>query len=579
MKGVIFSELRLNMYFNMKIILTIITIIFMINPVAGAEIKYVITGNKAVGGSEIEYAMESNKESPESAILELYQSRGYWNCHVDIIDSGVVDGSKAVAISEGVRYSFADIDYAGLKHYESDLLISRCGDLSGRAASSAVLEDHIAGLLEFYSGNGYPYTRITAEDFDIDDKDHSVDLTLNVSEGPQVVIDTVIINGNKITEDYVIRREIELAPGLEFDKRRLDDSVNRINALGFVSVSDPPGLFYDARPVRGVLVFNVAEHRSSYINGVLGYIPPQGERKEYLNGLIDIVLGNIMGTGRKAGLYFESTDPESRQVRIAYTEPYFLGTPLDMSLRFNQVDRDSTFMKIEAETDFRYRLGARSDLNLSLSVERITPGAADLYPEERYGGYSAGLSFSGNWFDYPYNPRHGYSFGLGIRYIRRIYVSTETYTPPKPEVNRTAADLKGSTVFKTIANNYIFLSGGVAGITSDGGYLPASERFGIGGRKTVRGYIEGRFFGSEIAFLRSEWRMLAGRSGRFYFFCDNGYYHFNNRDGESVDDWLTGFGLGVASRTAIGVVVAEFAWGKDDSFGEGKFHFGVESRF
>jgi len=551
--------------------------------------EIIFAGNKAISSSELRQSLKLDDSldslsiitNLSSEIAGVYQSLGYWNClsKIKLSTDSIGERVISIAIREGETFTYNKIKFDGLRYVPAALLFSQTGSIDGRTASLITLNSYIDNLLEFFAEYGYPFATITAREFNIDSENQEVALTLFVNEGPIVEIDTVIVLGNRVTSDNVIRREIQLPPGSTFKQHRLNSSVARINRLGYITVSDPPQLYFRGEPRQGVLVFQIAENKTSHIDGILGYVPSTGSGKEYLTGMMEIVLDNIMGTGRKAQIYYESTNPKSKELKFAYTEPYLLGTPLDWTLRFDQVDRDSTFIRVSAQMDFSYRLGPGTDLNLSLIAERITPGQSGFAPEERYTGYSTSVGVVGEYFDYPDNPRKGYAFDVSARYIKRIYPTTFNYVPLDPEINRTAGEVRSFIALGLSRNSILFFLGGVAGITGGNQYLPVSERYNIGGRRSVRGYLEGRHYGAIVSFIRSEYRILSGRDGRIFLFSDNGYYYFRDRDGRQADDVLSGFGFGAASKTRLGIVSAEFAWGRGDSFGEGKFHFGIENRF
>ncbi|MBD3169852.1 MAG: BamA/TamA family outer membrane protein [candidate division Zixibacteria bacterium] len=568
-----------------KFIIQISIVFALMIPDCVFAMEFFVDGNSVINSKKlinelqrIDFKATADSTSKlKSRIIEIYQKEGYWDIQFDNVR--VTGDSVFFDIREGRICNYYDIGLRGNAVFETGVLLEEVGKLDGKTASKANLESYINRLLEYYSVNGMPYARITPDGFKIDDRIKGVSLDLIISEGPEVEIDTVIIEGNKTTGDRIIRRELLLRPGMEFNQFKLAQSVRRINNLGFVEVKGKPGLYYDNLPSEAILKLTVEEIKSSYINGIFGYVPAVGSRDDYITGLLDITLDNIMGTGRKANVYYSAPDPDSRELLFSYTEPYFLGMPLDWTVTFNQVDRDSTYVRVSAEIALRYRLGINTDFNLYVDAQRTTPGAENIYPEERFTGYSISPGLSGNYFDDRRNPKSGYAYDLIVRYIKRIYESFGDYIPEEPEVNRTAVEFKSGIALKIFSSNVLYFEGGAMAVTTNGMFLPVSERYDAGGRKTVRGYLEGRYYGSTVGFLRSEYRLLTGRSGRIFLFGDNGYYYFRDRDGSKVEDFITGFGFGAASQTRVGMVTAQFAWGEGDSFGDGKFYFGIENRF
>ncbi len=565
----------------------LIIFITLISNAFGLELTF--EGNRAFTESQLRQAisfsenalLDDTLKSVHEQIAAFYQSSGYFGSSIEADSMSIdhTDSGYTINIDEGRQYKFGKVILDGLRIYSADNLFARVGKLGGAPAATENLNRYIKLLLDTYAEDGYPYVTIEVRSIAPDNEDYTADITLFINEGPLVRIDTVLISGNTVTADRVIRREIQLQPNDPFNRSELDNSVRRIRSLRFVTTTQQPLLYFSGQPKKGVVIFHVEERKTSTVNGVLGYVPSTGARQEYLSGSFDIILDNIMGTGRRGEIHYRSPNPDSREVNFSYTEPYFLGTPLDWTLGFDQIDRDSSFIKVSAQLSLRYRLSPATDLRFQASLERTTPGKADLFPEERFSGYSLSMGLRGDYFDYSDNPHKGYSFSAFVRYHKRIYNSYDDYIPPEPEVNRTAGELESSWAFPLTGRTLFFFTGGAAAITPSDRYLPVSERYNLGGGSTVRGYLEGRYYGSAIGYLRSEYRLLSGRDGRIYLFGDNGYYYFKNKNNQDVDDFLHGYGLGFAAKTRLGLLIAEFAWGESDSFSDGKFHFGLENNF
>jgi outer membrane protein insertion porin family len=65
-------------------------------------------------------------------------------------------------------------------------------------------------------------------------------------------------------------------------------------------------------------------------------------------------------------------------------------------------------------------------------------------------------------------------------------------------------------------------------------------------------------------------------------FFDSGYY-FREAEPErgvgSLEDFIFGYGVGLTVETGIGLLGVSFALAQGDSFGDGKFHFGILNEF
>ncbi len=79
---------------------------------------------------------------------------------------------------------------------------------------------------------GYAFTQVRY-DIKKDEKNGTADVIFNVIPGDKVSIRDVKISGNTRTLDRVIRRNVFLAPGDEFNLTDYNDSINKLRRSGF----------------------------------------------------------------------------------------------------------------------------------------------------------------------------------------------------------------------------------------------------------------------------------------------------------------------------------------------------------
>ena len=75
--------------------------------------------------------------------------------------------------------------------------------------------------------------------------------------------------------------------------------------------------------------------------------------------------------------------------------------------------------------------------------------------------------------------------------------------------------------------------------------------------------------------------MLSPRTYTFVFF-DSGYYLLEPIPEIGIlraEDFIFGYGIGIALDTAIGLLGVSFAFADGDTFSEGKIHFGIVNEF
>ena len=129
------------------------------------------------------------------------------------------------------------------------------------SSSSKNIQDAIDSLTFAAGIAGYANVQIRPREVR-DPVNHTIGITFQVDEGARVYVERIDIQGNTQTLDRVIRREIRVAEGDQYNPVQLDNAKNRIRSLGFfnpdkVEVNDEPGSTSD----RTVIKVKVEERR------------------------------------------------------------------------------------------------------------------------------------------------------------------------------------------------------------------------------------------------------------------------------------------------------------------------------
>ncbi|RMG28236.1 MAG: hypothetical protein D6732_18990 [Methanobacteriota archaeon] len=103
------------------------------------------------------------------------------------------------------------------------------------------------------------------------------------------------------------------------------------------------------------------------------------------------------------------------------------------------------------------------------------------------------------------------------------------------------------------------------------------DQIWFGGANSVRGFRESQFFGEQVVWLNTEYRLLMGP-----FSPPLPVYRQRllTRDfSDKVNQWLTSYGLGLRFPEPLGIVQVDFGLEKGAPFREGKLHFRVVNEF
>jgi outer membrane protein insertion porin family len=184
---------------------------------------------------------------------------------------------SADGVKLGPRTHLWDISFAGARRLTERALSKSANLKLGEPVSALKLEDATRRLRDAYRAEGFAYAdvRNTLEP----SPDHSrARVHFDVSEGEQVLVRGIVLRGNRLTDEDVIRARFALKVGQPYrsgDARSTQESVALLNVFESVDVSlEDPYLPQKHKTV----VVKVVERVSQYIDNRVGASSGDGVR-------------------------------------------------------------------------------------------------------------------------------------------------------------------------------------------------------------------------------------------------------------------------------------------------------------
>jgi len=445
----------------------------------------------------------------------------------------------------------------------------------------------IERILDRYEQIGHPLSRIEPGDFER--QGTRLNFSLRLWEGPKVIIDSIKVVGNEETQARVIAREFHLKSGEVYRKSKLDEGRRRLLATGlFTAVTEPEAVpFANQDSFRLLwhanLLVQVKEGRPNSAEGVMGYVPKEGE-KGYLTGYLRASLRNLLGTGREVGLRWERLVPSSSLLYFSYQEPYAFTLPLTLGGEVTHEIRDSSYIRTAGSLYARIPLSEEINLTLGFGRERIVPGSRQNNPNERSDKSLTEFGLAYRRLDLPLNPRAGLDLSGTAEYGIKGFPGRADHA----RVTRTEGD---ASFFVPLGKggegrglSLAILTHGRATVSTET-FIPPFEEYFLGGANSLRGYAEQQFLGSRVAWTNLELRRLLSRSSRVAAFYDFGTFAEKRLNPllpdstEKVRGTKQGYGLGLRMGNETSLLKIDYALGKGERFEQGKIHVGLESRF
>ena len=143
-----------------------------------------------------------------------------------------------ITVDEGNKYYFRDISWTGNSVFTTETLNSVLGIKKGDVYDIVSMEKRLYGggkqnemdISKLYRDNGYLFFNVTPVETNI--QNDSVDVEIRISEGKQATLNNIIINGNDLTNEKIVRRQIFTRPGYLFRQSDFERSVREIASLG-----------------------------------------------------------------------------------------------------------------------------------------------------------------------------------------------------------------------------------------------------------------------------------------------------------------------------------------------------------
>jgi outer membrane protein assembly factor BamA len=207
-----------------------------------------LTGNTAIPASEFAVALarlgpgdiyvESNVDAVVGAIRETYLRRGHAQVKVDSSvnekdattpGQGLV--RPAIVVSEGPQRTVGSIVFDGNEQFSDAALADMVSIRAGAPLYEPTLGLDTGRLLLEYQDAGFWSVHITPA-ITLSAEGARADVTFTIEEGPQTLVDHILIVGNVKTDPQVIQRELLLKPGEPLGLSDLIRSQQRVSALG-----------------------------------------------------------------------------------------------------------------------------------------------------------------------------------------------------------------------------------------------------------------------------------------------------------------------------------------------------------
>lgn len=550
--------------------------------------SYILQNVKTRVGAELDRAVVM---SDIQAIYDL----GFFS----YVDAQVESAADGLVLTYVVTENpvIKDIRFQGNTVYKEEKLKKLLFTQPGMIFNRVFFKNDIQRLREKFQADGYVMTRV--QDVQVEDGVVVVSIV-------EPRINDIVIQGNKRTKTYVIRRNIPLKNGDLFNSTLLRHSITKLRNLGFfedVNVGFEPLEGHDDVDIiltvqekrSASLVFSVSYGSSSGFGGGVSF------RESNLNGRA-LVLEAGFDVGDYKNYWLSLSDPYMDKKAFSWKIGGYQREDDDLTYRYtkNKQPREDIFQydekRLGGYLGFGRKFGKDEMYSWYLTTDwhrsktKWTKPAGGLSRAESQAKFdkivtkdslnskvfSTTLEISRNnvdkYLSYPKGDRET----VGVEQAWEVLGGEWNYTKYWGEAVA-YMPIKGLEDYINLGQTEdrpIVLAFRVrAGFSS--GKIPLSERYSLGGANSIRGYESGYFRGHEMFLGNAELRIPIDENFSLVVFYDIGNaWDKTEGDGFDFNDLEDSPGVGVRVKTPLGNVRLDVAKGN-----ETQFHFGFGEMF
>lgn len=396
----------------------------------------------------------NEKEYPNDKrlLLQAYSERGYRDAKI-VKDSiyYIEDGRMGIhfVIDEGKKYYFRDITWTGNSLYSANQLntilkIGKGDVYDVVSMEKRLFEAEEGNVSKLYRDNGYLFFNLSPVEVRIDGD--SVDVEMRMVEGKPATFNRIVINGNNITNEKVVRRQLWTKPGYLFSQTELERSLRDLASMGHFDpekIMSPTGYNilpnYNANTVD--VSYNVEEKPNSQLELAGGW---GGNTFVGTLGLSfnNFSIGRVfkksswrpvpLGDGQQFSLRFQTNGTYYTAFSLNFNEPWLTGkkpTSLNISAYYTRQTNSYYFYQNSGQSMEVYGLGAGIGTRLKwpdnwfVFYNELSWQTYKLTDWQYYFLFTDGISNNISWkfrlsrtsTDQTIYPRKGSDFQLGLQ--------------------------------------------------------------------------------------------------------------------------------------------------------------------
>jgi len=354
-------------------------------------------------------SFDASKLEDSERVRQAYRDRGYASAAVEtpqtqIRDQGGLNwftfrpnrGKRIdilMGIEEGGRYKLSSITFTGNKALTNEkALRSTFAVKDGEYFNATLIGKGLENLKKAYGQYGFINFGAIPK-LNYDDQKKTVAITVDIDEGKPFYVSRIEFQGNTITRDRVIRRELMLDEGSVYNSQLWEYSLLRLNQLEYfepLKVEQDSEAHQDADAGTVELLLKVKEKGKNSI-GMNGGM--SGMSGAFIG--LNYQTNNFLGLGETLSLQ-ANLGNVSRQFLFGFTQPYLKNRPINIGFQIFNNKQDYNAAKGMQATSGASTNLTSAEKSLTQNYNQASTGMnfSVSYPLKRHAFQSVGMTYS-----------------------------------------------------------------------------------------------------------------------------------------------------------------------------------------
>ena len=359
---------------------------------------------------------EQRIEYDKQLLKEFYKSKSFYDAQIESAFASMDKNNKftlTYSINSGKKYKFGDYDLkvSDLALKESD--INEIKNIPNKLLKNEFYSPQAINkvnkqITDFLENKKYGNFEINIQD--IKAADDKINIIVQLSEGQKSLVNKINIQGNTITEEKVIRDNLTISEGDQFNSSKIKKSVDNIKSKQLFVKVDYKIEDSDKKNLKDLNLF-VKEQATGSISAGVGYGTNGGLFEASINERNFLGQGiNLNFTGRLSSDVIRG--------ELSYLDPNYKNSNKELATSlFSEVDdyKNSGYQNKRAGTRFATKYEIYEDIffrpNLGVQFDKLeVTGSASSLLRSRQGDFvttSLGYNFLYDQRDSKFSPTSG----------------------------------------------------------------------------------------------------------------------------------------------------------------------------